>query len=401
MGWKECDRVSQREEFVMLACQTTASMAVLCRRFGISRKTGYKWLKRASSGQPMADRSRRPHHCPMRTESAMEQAIVAVRQAHRAWGGRKIRQVLINKGRSYVPAASTITGVLRRHSLIDPVESSKHGPWQRFERPAPNDLWQMDFKGDFALDGGGRCYSLTILDDHSRYSLAVRACGNQRKATVQRHLIDVFSRYGLPCEMLTDNGSPWGPSSFDDRWTSLSVWLLRLDIQVSHGRPYHPQTQGKEERFHRTLQAEVLQGRNFNDLAEVQNAFDPWRPVYNQDRPHEALGMSTPAQRYEPSRRDYPQELPPIEYDHGDQVRTVASNGYFQYHGHRYRVGKAFRGLQIALRPTCEDGQFDVYLCRQRIARINERDGQVRRASSRSGRLPLASLAPGSQNVIG
>jgi len=401
MGWKECDRMSQREEFVMLAKQPTTNMAALCRRFGISRRTGYKWLRRARVGEPLADRSRRPHHCPLRTDRAIEQAIVAVRQAHRAWGGRKIRQVLINQDRSDVPAASTITGVLRRHGLIDPIESTKHRPWQRFERSAPNDLWQMDFKGDFALNRGGRCYSLTVLDDHSRYSLAVRACGNQRGTTVQYHLIDVFSRYGLPREMLMDNGSPWGPSSFDDRWTSLSVWLLRLDIRVLHGRPYHPQTQGKEERFHRTLQAEVLQGRRFNDLTDVQNAYDPWRPMYNHQRPHEALDMATPSQRYEPSGRDYPQALPQLEYDHGDQTRTVAGNGYFQYHSHRYRVGKAFRGLQVALRPSSEDGQYDVYFCRQRIARINERDGEVRRASSRSGRLPLAPLAPGSQNVIG
>ena len=401
MGWKECDRVSEREEFVMLALHAEAGMSALCRRFGISRKTGYKWLERASSGEPMADRSRRPHRCPTHTGPAMEQAVLAVRRAHFAWGGRKIRKVLIKQGRSDVPAASTITGILRRHGLIDPVESCKHRAWQRFERSSPNDLWQMDFKGDFALNRGGRCYPLTILDDHSRYSLSVRACGDQRKTTVQRHLIDVFRRYGLPREMLTDNGSPWGPSSFDDRWTSLSVWLLRLDVRVLHGRPYHPQTQGKLERFHRTLKAEVLQGRTFDDLAEAQDAFDPWRPMYNCERPHEALGMATPGERYEPSRRDYPQALPPIEYDQGVVTRTVAGNGYFQHNGRRYRVGKAFRGLLVALRPTSADGHLDVYFCRQRIARVNERDGEVRRASSRSVRLPLAALAPDGQNVIG
>ncbi len=401
MGWKECDHVSEREEFVRLAIRAEAGMAALCRRFGISRRTGYKWLQRALSGEPMKDRSRRPRGCPTRTSPTMEQAVVAVRLVHRAWGGRKIRQVLLNQGRSDVPAASTITGILRRHGLIDPVESRKHRPWQRFERSAPNELWQMDFKGDFALNRGGRCHALTVLDDHSRYSLALRACGNQRKATVQRHLTDVFRRYGLPQEMLMDNGSPWGPSSFNDRWTSLSVWLLRLDVRVLHGRPYHPQTQGKDERFHRTLQVELLQGRRFNDLAEVQDAFDPWRPMYNHDRPHEALGMATPAERYEPSRRDYPQDPPPIEYDQGDVVRTVGNNGYFQYNGRRYRVGKAFRGLRVALRPAGTDGHWEVYFCRQRIARIDERDGAVRRASSRSVRPPLAALAPGGQNVIG
>lgn len=401
MGWKECDRMSEREEFVMLASQTGGGMAALCRRFGISRKTGYKWLGRAWSGEPLADRSRRPQGCPTRTASEMEQAILAVRQARSYWGGRKIRRVLIEQGRTGVPAASTITGILRRHGLIDPVESRQHRPCQRFERSTPNDLWQMDFKGDFALSRGGRCHALTVLDDHSRYSLAVRACGDERKTTVQGHLIDVFSRYGLPREMLTDNGSPWGPSSFDDCWTSLSVWLLRLDVRVLHGRPYHPQTQGKIERFHRTLKVELLQGRTFDDLAEAQAAFDSWRPLYNQERPHEALDMATPGKRYEPSRRDYPQALPQIEYDQGDVVRTVAANGYFQHNGRRYRVGKAFRGLRVALRPTTADGQWHVYFCRQRIARIDERAGGLSRARSRSGRLPLAALAPGGQNVIG
>ena len=376
MPWKECSAVSCREEFVRLAQVEWAKMSELCRRFGVSRKTGYKWLGRyASTGASgLLDRSRRPRGSPARTSEAMEERVLAVRTQHPAWGGRKIRRVLLNAGHEGVPSASTITAILHRHGLIDEAASHKHKAWIRFEHPHPNDLWQMDFKGHFAMDCD-RCHPLTVLDDHSRYCVGLQACGNERTATVRERLTGVFRRYGLPRRMLMDNGSPWG-SDADHPWTPLTVWLLRLGVGVSHGRPYHPQTQGKEERFHRTLKAEVLSGRTFENLPACQSAFDDWRETYNVRRPHEALELSTPITRYAVSPRSFPEALPAIEYGPGDTVRRVYDGGQITLKNREYRVGKAFRGCPVALRPTLCDGVLDVYFCTERIGWINERTGQ-------------------------
>ena len=384
MSWKECSRVSEREEFVRLAVVGSGGIAELCRRFGISRKTGYKWLNRHRSGDPggMHDRSRRPRTSPTRTCDRIEEAVVSVRMNHPAWGGRKIRRVLLNAGRRNVPAASTITAILRRRGLINASESIKHRAWTRFEHASPNDLWQMDFKGHFAMDAR-RCHPLTVLDDHSRYCVGLEACGNERGSTVQSRLTGVFRRYGLPRRMLMDNGSPWG----NDRhypWTPFTVWLLRLGIGVSHGRPYHPQTQGKDERFHRTLKAEVLMGRSFKNLSACQRAFDAWRVTYNVDRPHEALELNAPVTRYGVSPRAFPEALPPIEYGPGDTVRRVYDDGKISLRNVKYRVGKAFRGYPVALRPTSSDGVYDVYFCREPIAWINERTGRHGRPTRRT-----------------
>ena len=257
MPWMEVDIVGLREEFVVLSLSPGANVRELCRRFGISAKTGYKWRKRylAEGRAGLSDRSRCPRHSPRRAPPETEKSVAALRATHPAWGGRKIRARLLALGREEVPAASTITGILRRRGLVEAAESAKRGPWRRFERPRPNDLWQMDFKGHFALTGGGRCHPLTVLDDHSRFALGLEACADERTETVRGHLRALFRRYGLPERILADNGSPWG-SDPSHPYTSLTVWLLRLGVGVSHGRPYHPQTQGKDERFHRTVGAE-------------------------------------------------------------------------------------------------------------------------------------------------
>lgn len=179
MGWQEVSIVQSRREFVRLANQEGANMAELCRRFEISRTTGYKWLDRAcSEAEPsFEDRSRRPHCSPTRTSDAMEAAVLKLRRQHPAWGGRKIRAVLIRRGLDSVPAASTITGILARHDLIDGEKSAAREAWIRFEHEAPNRLWQMDFKGHFELTGTAtRCHPLTVIDDHSRFSLELGAC---------------------------------------------------------------------------------------------------------------------------------------------------------------------------------------------------------------------------------
>ena len=250
-------------------------MRELCRRFGISPTTGYKWLERFRVGGEagLSDRPRRPQHSPGRTGSEIEEMVLKVRDTHPAWGGRKLRAWLSARGHELLPSPSTITAILRRHGRIDPSEGAKHRAWQRFEHLEPNQLWQMDFKGHFAMLEG-RCHPLTVLDDHSRFSLGLEACGDERTQTVQQRLTRIFRRYGLPERMVMDNGAPWGHDA-DHHHTPLTVWLLRLGISVSHGRPYHPQTQGKDERFHRTLKAEVFAWRHLQRHATLPGGFRP------------------------------------------------------------------------------------------------------------------------------
>jgi len=374
MPWRDASTMSLRLEFVHLACQEGSNVAALCDRFGISRKTGYKWLRRfrESGGDPesLMDRSRRPHRSPKRTPQCVEQVVLRARGQQPAWGGRKIRTLLLRAGHRGIPPASTITAILRRHQQIDPAQTQKHRPFQRFEMDAPNQLWQMDFKGYFPLTEGQYCHSLTVLDDHSRFLLGLRACGDQTCGTVQAELTAIFRCYGLPQRMLMDNGPPWGNDA-DTRHTKLTAWLIRLGIVISHGRPYHPQTQGKDERLHRTLNDELLSRQAFARLDDCQKAFDQWRQVYNSQRPHEALDMDCPAYRYRPSSSVFADPLPPVLYNEHDMVRKADAGGRIHFRNHALRIGKAFRRQPVAIRPTHVEEVFDVFFCNQKIAVIS------------------------------
>jgi transposase InsO family protein len=364
-----------RKEFCGLAGQEGANVSELCRRFGISRKTGYKWLARAKAVDEahFADRPRRPHGSPTRTSAETEEKLLAVRREHPRWGARKIRRRLLDLGETDLPVVSTITEVLRRHGCLDAAESAKHTPFKRFEHERPNALWQMDFKGHVAMANQARCHPLTVLDDHSRYSLCLAACANEQGQTVQAQLTAAFERYGLPERMTMDNGPPWGDGP-GSPFTVLTVWLMRLGIRCGHSRPYHPQTQGKDERFHRTMKAEVLQGRVFKDLPECQAIFDTWRVVYNTERPHQALDFAVPATRYKPSPRPYPGQAPEPQYAPDDIERRVQQGGWFSFQGREWKISQAFAGQRIALRPTAEDGIWDAIFVAQRIAQVNLRD---------------------------
>jgi transposase InsO family protein len=320
----------------------------------------------------LINQSRRPARSPSQTESSIERKVIGLRQKQPSWGARKIQRRLVDLGETTVPATSTVHAILKRNHLIDPAESPKHEAWQRFEHEAPNQLWQMDFKGWFLTDDRRRCYALTVLDDHSRYVVCLQSCGDQRADTVRIHLTDTFRRYGLPERMTMDNGAPWG-NDIEHRHTPLTAWLMRLGIAISHSRPYHPQTQGKDERFHRTLDVDLLQSKHFRDLRHVQAELDPYRHVYNHERPHQALNMAVPANRYQISPRRFPETLPEIRYDAIDTVRRVMPKGFIHYHRHHISVGKAFSGYPVAVRPTPEDAVFDVYFCRHRITRFDLR----------------------------
>ncbi|UVL63012.1 IS481 family transposase [Pseudomonas sp. B21-032] len=366
MPWNTRDAMSLKEEFVALALQPGSNKRQLCRRFGISPQTAYKWLERyqVQGRAGLQEKSRLPITSPRLTDAALEAEVVALRQEHPAWGGRTISSLLEKR-----VAPSTVTNVLHRHKLILPKPPTRAG-MLRFEHDAPNDLWQMDFKGHFAMQQG-RCHPLTVLDDHSRFNLAIQACDNERSGTVKERLVEIFQRYGLPARINVDNGAPWGSPRSPGEHSDLSIWIIRLGIRISFSRPYHPQTNGKVERFHRSLKAEVLDGRQFSTLVEAQSAFDRWREIYNHQRPHQALDYQVPMARYRASPWAYPQQLTEFEYG-PDDILAKVYHGRFRFKKRYFRAAKGLGGQHIAIRPS-PDGEdlFEIYFCNQHLRTID------------------------------
>jgi len=371
MPFREVSAMDARREFVRLASAAGSNVRQLCRRFGISPTTGYKWLWRyaASGGSGLDPRSRRPHASPAQVSPAIEAVVLELRQRHPAWGGRKIRARLLRQGLS-APAASTVTAILRRNGVEIGAFGGGDEPFRRFEHAAPNELWQMDFKGHVGLGDGHRLHPLTVLDDHSRYAVVLRACADQTTGTVRAALIEAFRRHGLPRAIITDNGAPWGDGP-GSPFTPLGVFLIEQGIRIAHSAPYHPQTMGKDERFHRSLKAEVLAGPPFDSLDAAARHLEDWRHVYNTQRPHEALALAVPADRYRPSQRDYQETIEPFDYAPGDIVRRVQQGGRTSIFGRTVRLPKAFRGRPVAFRPTKSDGRYQVYFRTQLITEVD------------------------------
>jgi transposase InsO family protein len=369
MPFREKSAMSQKLEFVTLALAEGANVSALCARFGIGRTCGHKLLKRfaAEGAAGLEEKSRRPKHSPRRTDEATAAAVLALRGQYLAWGGRKIA-CRLKQTRGDELAPSTVTSILKRNG----VELGRFGggakAFTRFEHEAPNDLWQMDFKGHVAMQTG-RLHPLTVLDDHSRYSILIGACGGETTETVQSQLIGAFRRFGLPHRMAMDNGAPWGDDG-NNAFTRFTVWLIEMGIRVSHSRPRHPQTLGKEERFHRSLKAEALSGAAFADLAAAQTALEAWRHVYNYERPHEALGLAVPASRYRASTRDYSETVTPFDYAPADHTRKVQDKGHTSLFGRIVKLPKAFKGKTVAFRPTTDDGVFEAWFRHQKITTI-------------------------------
>jgi transposase InsO family protein len=351
------DQEGSREELCRLALVEGANRRELCRRFKIQPRILYKWLERYRTGGAagLVDRSRQPHRSPSQTGAEMEMAVLAIRRDNAVWGGRKIAASLRRQGLS-PPVPSTITEILRRNG--QPMVAPGQKAWKRFEHATPNALWQMDFKGDVAF-GKGRLHPLTVVDDHSRYAVVLHAADNERHPTVHNAVQAAFERYGLPEIILTDNGSPWGDPG-ERSLTKLGVWLIEHGVAPWHSPPFHPQNHGKNERFNRTLKAELLDGRTFDDLQHAQQAFDAWRHRYNHHRPHDALDLSVPADRYQSSPRSFNPKIEPFDYSPDDIVRRVDSAARISFRGRRWKASKALVGKLVAIRPTDRDGLFEL-----------------------------------------
>ena len=348
MSWKESDVRGERIAFVVRARQPGRNMAALCREFGICRQTGYKWLRRSQQVESLAalaEHSRRPRRSPHQTPEWIELRVEALRR-HHGWGGRKLSLRLAEEGIFLAP--STVDRILKRRGLVGSDE--RHRPAvRRFERSRPMELVQMDFKGPYRLSGGGVCHPLSLLDDHSRYALGLFALPSQQAEAVQDRLIHCFERSGVPAAMLMDHGVPWWANTNGYGLTRLSVFLIRQGIDLIYGGIGHPQTQGKVERFHRTLGQALDHRGHPRSLDGFQQALEAFRQEYNTIRPHEALGDRPPKERYRPSHRPYQPQPPAWEYPEGAEVRRLNAAGCLYDRTRQYFVCEALAERRVRL----------------------------------------------------
>ena len=370
MAWNERTVEQMREEFARRVLAQERSKAALCREYGISRPTGDKWLKRFLDGDSMTDRSRTPKSTPSRIDPELERQIVALRRKYPAIGAEKLRRMMLDSGCSDLPCARTFNNVFHRNGLIEQEASLAATPHQRFEKSAPNEMWQADFKGHFAMKNGHRCHPLNIIDDHSRFNLCIEALEGETFEQVKPTLERIFREYGLPFSFLCDNGNPWGTSQ-SLGYTRFEVWLMELGVLTLHGRIRHPQTQGKEERFNRSFTRECLRRQEILDISHAQNVFDAYRSFYNEVRPHCALDLDVPKVHYRPSVLKLPEEVEPWEYGPEYKLCKVKDTGYFNYRGQGYFLSEAFAGKYIAIRESHLPGQITLVFRQFKIGRID------------------------------
>jgi len=348
MPWMEADAMSERVEFVVRALGGGVVLSALCREFGISRKTGYKWLRRyeqVGSLKDLGEQSRRPHRTPRRTPEEVEDLVEQVRREY-GWGGKKLHWVLRQRHGIELPSV-TIQRILKRRGLVS-TEPRQSSATRRFERARPNELWQMDFKGEYRVGGNSRrCHPLSILDDHSRYAVGLYGLEDLGHDGAHRSLLDCLERCGVPEAMLMDHGTPWWGTTNGHGLTRLAVFLMDQGVELLHGAVRHPQTQGKVERFHRTLDGSLRHRGLPGSLPEFQVALARFRQEYNEVRPHEALAMAVPASRYQPSRRAYNPRPRAWEYPTGADVRRLNTAGCLDYEGRRYFVCEALAGQRV------------------------------------------------------
>lgn len=380
MPWTETEPMKERMRFVVEAERGLYSMSELCARYGISRRTGYKWLDRYAAHGPVGlqERSRAPHRCPHRIEAGMAAAIVEVRRRHPSWGPRKLLAWLEERQpQEDWPAASTVGDLLKDRGLVQPRPRRRH--WQHPGAPtvvasAPNDLWTTDFKGQFPTRDGQYCYPLTLVDHHSRYLLACTALPSVRTTETRAVFTRVFREVGLPRAIQSDNGTPFcstGPHGL----SALNVWWMRLGIRPVRIEPSHPEQNGAHERMHRTLKAETTRPPAVNRVGQ-QRKFEAFRYTYNHERPHEALGQQPPARRWHPSGREYPRVLPTPEYPGHYVRRLVGSAGTIGFRNRQLFLSRALENEYVGLEES-GDGVWSVHFANVLLGKFSERDFRI------------------------
>ena len=381
MAWQETSPVEQRERFIHDHRVGLYTMAELSERYGISRKTGYKWLARFDDAgrAGLQDRSRAPHHCPHRIAPDVAAMICAARRQHPSWGPAKLLAWLERRQPALdLPAISTAGDLLARRGLVKKRRRRRH-----YEHPggvpirtaAPNDLWTADFKGHFRTRDGIYCYPLTVADQHTRYLLACHGLLSTKGHGVRPVFDRLFREYGLPRAIRTDNGVPFATTGIHGL-SQLNVWWLRLGIQHQRIRPASPQENGAHERMHKRLKGEAIRPPRSTCLTQ-QRAFNGFRHEYNNERPHEALQGGTPASLYHPSRREYTGALPPVDYPGHFIVKRVTNAGTIRLKKRLLFIANSLKQHPVGLEEV-DDGIWSIHFCRVLLGRVDERDYIIR-----------------------
>jgi putative transposase len=386
MPWQERSPMDERVQFISDYQRQMFTITELCDRFGVSRKTGYKWIARyaAAGAAGLAARSSRPAHSPQATAAPVAAAIIAMRKRYPTWGGKKIIAVLRDREPAWaLPAVSTANDVLKRAGLVTRRRRRRplaHGAYQPTVVTEPNTVWTADFKGQFRTSDAQLCYPLTICDAYSRFLLRCDALAAPTTADTIERFRRAFAQYGLPHRIRTDNGEPFAAASLG-RLSRVSVWWIRLGIRPELIAPASPQQNGAHERMHRTLKAETTRPPAATRGGQ-QHRFRAFQRRYNCERPHEALKQQPPARLYTPSRRPLPTQLAPLVYPGHWEIRRVHHPGVMSWHSRNVVISTVLIGEEIGLEPI-DDGEWDLRFGPVRLGRFDERTRRIEPAARR------------------
>jgi putative transposase len=380
MPWSQTSPMDQRTQFIADYLRGCLSITELCALYDVSRKTGYKWIDRYLHYGPagLDERSRKPRASPNQTDQEIVIALLESRRRHPSWGAKKLL-VLLHKGhpRWELPGRSTVCDILSRHGMVP-----KQRQRRRIGHPgkptcsilAPNDLWCADYKGQFKTGNGIYCYPLTVTDGYSRYLLSCQALSSTAVAGARPVFTRLFKEYGLPTRIRTDNGVPFATTTLA-RLSALSAWWVRLGVMPELIEPGKPQQNGSHERMHRTLKDETTRPPAGN-LSAQQRKFNHFRDEFNNERPHEALDQQTPASQYQPSRREMPNKIPPLEYPNRFEVRYVSANGGIRWNKHFVCVSSVCIGEHVGFEEI-DNGIWNVYFGPLKLGRFDERNMRI------------------------
>jgi len=377
MPWREVKPMDEKVLFIADYLRSDDSMTMLCQRYGISRKTGYKWVNRyhAKGMDGLREQSREPQNSPTKTPYVVRKAIVEIRKKRGRIGAKKLRVLLAKQfPEELIPSKTTINNILTQEGLVLPNKKrNRVSPYAQPFAPvnAPNELWSADFKGQFKTRNGRWCYPLTVMDHDSRFLLGCEGLDGTRFRESKAVFEQLFREYGLPHRVRTDNGVPFA-SRAAGGLSSLSVWWIRLGIMPERIKPGRPQQNGRHERMHRTLKQAVTRPPAASRSAQ-QKRFDEFCQDYNYERPHEALNQSTPASRYRPSLKPYPEKLPELEYPSYFEIKKISSHGIAYWRGRYIYISHLLIGETIGMSEV-DDGIWDVYFGHLRIGIFDERD---------------------------
>jgi len=391
MPWSETTTMDQKALFIRDWLTHRHTVSDLCDRYGISRKTGHKWIQRFMEHGPdgLLERSHAIHHVHNRTDPRIEAALINLRRKHRSWGAKKLLHILGEKHPDWdLPGRTTVCDMFTRHGLITKKPKRRHiGHPGKPNAPidAPNTCWSCDFKGQFKTGDGIYCYPLTVTDNYSRYLLACQALDSTELDPVKAVFTRLFKEYGLPDRMRSDNGTPFAAYTLG-RLSRLSAWWVRLGILPDLIEPGRPQQNGKHERMHKTLKDETTRPPAGTSRGQ-QRKFNTFRNEFNYERPHEALDMKTPGKLYLPSLRPMPSRLPEIQYPDTFEKRYVSATGGMKWKCDWVNISSVLVGEYVGLEEV-GDGQWDIYYGPIKLGRLHERSMKIEDHLGRLTRMP-------------